>query len=81
MENQNNNEELWGEDLYKVFTNHINDQGWLTSNWANIIEDEVPRWDDDYIDNPEYSDTYSRMYNLEYEESEDGKLIRPLKQA
>jgi hypothetical protein len=74
------NEELWGEDLFKVFGNHINEDGWLTSDWAQIIEDEVPRFDTDYNDNPEHSETYSRMYNLDYEENADQTLIRPLKQ-
>jgi hypothetical protein len=72
------NEDLWGDDLYKVFGNHINESGWLTSEWAQIIEDEVPRFDSDYNDNPEHGETYSRMYNLEYEESEDGKMVRPI---
>lgn len=73
------NEELWGEDLYKVFRNHINEDGWLTSDWSDILEEKVPKLDDDYNTNPENGDTYNRMYNLEYEENQDGTMIRPLR--
>lgn len=74
----NNNQELWGDDLYKVFADYINEEGWLTADWANIIEHEVERFDNDYNDNPEYKETYGRMYNLDYQESSDGTLIRPI---
>lgn len=71
------NEKLWGEDLWNVFGNHINEEGWLTSEWQNIIEDEIPKYDKNYNDNPLHKGTYGRMYSLEYEESEDGLMIRP----
>jgi hypothetical protein len=70
--------ELWGADLYAVFHHHIDKKGWLTSDWATIIENTVPRFDKNYNDNPLYSETYSRMYNLEFEDSEDKSMIRPL---
>lgn len=70
--------ELWGEELFSVFAEHIDQNGWLTSDWARILEQEVPRLDEDYNDNPEYSDTYSRMYNKDFEESQDGLLLRPI---
>jgi len=70
-------EELWGEDLYNVFAHYINEEGWLTAEWADIIEKEVPRWDKNYNDNPEYKNTYSRMYNTEFEDNEKGDMIRP----
>ncbi|RWX03390.1 hypothetical protein [Flavobacterium cerinum] len=69
--------ELWGEDLYNVFADHIDENGWLTSEWQNIIEAEIKRFDEDFNDNPLYKDTYGRMYNVDFEESEDGTLIRP----
>lgn len=68
---------LWGEDLYKVFQNHIDEKGWLTCDWGVIIEREVPRLDEDYNDNPAYSETYAKMYLLDFEETQDGKFIRP----
>lgn len=70
--------ELWGEDLFNVFAGAINEEGWLTSDWGEIIEEEIPRLDEDYNDNPQYSETYSRMYNLDHEESDCGKFIRPI---
>lgn len=80
MQNTITNEELWGEDLFKVFGDHLNENGWLTPDWQNIIEKEVPRLDEDYNDNQEYRETYQRMYMMDFEESEDGKLIRPVKE-
>jgi len=73
--------ELWGENLYNVFAEHINSDGWLTSKWADILEDEeiVKRFDDDYNDNPLFTDTYGRMYNVDWEFSTDETLIRPIK--
>ena len=69
---------LWGENLFLVFAEHINEEGWLTSEWGYILEDEVPKWDKDFNDIPLNRETYSRMYNLDYEENEDETLIRPL---
>ncbi len=73
--------ELWGADLYAVFSRHINKKGWLSSEWAKVIENEVPRFDGNYNDNPVYKSTYNRMYNIDFEESEDGLMIRPLQGA
>jgi len=69
---------LWGEDLYNVFSDHINDEGWLTENWADIIEEEIPKFDEDWNDNELYTDTYGSMYNIEFESNEDETLIRPI---
>lgn len=69
--------ELWGEDLYSVFANHINQEGWLTEDWSDIIENEIPKFDKDYNDNPLFKETYERMYNLDYIESECGNFIKP----
>lgn len=78
MENLSDNEKLWGEDLHSVFGDDINEQGWLTAEWGEIIEKNVPRFNKDFSDNPKYKETYGRMYNLDYEESEDGLFIRPI---
>lgn len=67
--------DLWGEELFNVFANHIDEDGCLTESWAEIIENEIPKFDDDYNDNPLYRETYSRMYNMEFEEI--GNKIRP----
>lgn len=69
--------ELWGEDLFKVFGNHLTEDGWLTEDWGNILEKEVPQFDKDYNDNPDYKETYQRMCYLDHEESDCGKFIRP----
>lgn len=71
-------QELWGEDLFKVFAGALNEEGWLTSDWNEIIEEEIPRLDEDYNDNPKYADTYQRMHMMDFEDSEDGKMIRPV---
>lgn len=68
--------EIWGEDLYKTFGHHIDDDGWLTSDWHKIIEDEIPRWDNNLLDNEEYGLTYGRMYNIDFEDSNCGTKIR-----
>lgn len=70
------NKELWGDDLFSVFGEHIDENGWLTADWAPILEAKVPKWDSDYNDNPEHANTYSRMYNLDFQYNED--KIRPI---
>lgn len=68
---------IWGRDLYNTFGHHMNEDGWLTAEWPLIIEKEIPRWDNEtLIDNEEYSLAYGRMYNIDFEESEDLTLIR-----
>lgn len=69
---------LWGEDLYNVFAEHIDDEGWLPAEWSPIIENEVPRLDKYYNDNPEYARAYSAMYHMDFEDSQDGTKIRPV---
>lgn len=71
--------ELWGEDLYNVFAEHIDEYGRLTAEWQNIIENEIPRFDKHYNDNPLFKETYGRMYCLEYEVLENETLIIPTK--
>lgn len=78
LEQINANEKLWGEDLFYIFHNHIDSQGWLTSDWARIIEEEVPRFDKGYNDNPLYQNSYSKMYSLDFEDNEDESKIRPI---
>lgn len=72
------NKELWGSDLFNAFSDHINEDGWLTADWAKILEDNFSNWDKNYNDTNEKKDLYSLMYNLDYEENEDGTLIRPI---
>lgn len=70
--------ELWGSDLFAVFSKHIDKKGWLTNDWASIIENEIPKFDKNYNDNILFKDTYSRMYNTEFEYNEYESMIRPI---
>ncbi|WP_417365947.1 hypothetical protein [Flavobacterium beibuense] len=71
--------DLWGKKLYEVFEKHIDKQGWLTEDWPEIIEKEIKPFDEDWNDNPQYKDTYQRMYNVDWEVKSDGLFIRPMK--
>lgn len=73
-----NVKELWGEDLYSVFSNHISDDGWLTCSWGDILEREISKFDENYNHNPEYKNTYSKMYLMDFRESVSGEYIRPV---
>ena len=33
--------ELWGEELFNAFANHIDENGWLTEDWAGILDKEM----------------------------------------
>ena len=70
--------ELWGEELFNAFAEHIDENGWLTEDWGEILDKEMPDFDEDYNDNENKKEVFSRMYNLDYEESEDGSMLRPV---
>lgn len=72
--------QVWDERLVKAFGNLINDEGWLTSDWHEHLENNFKDWDEDGIDTNEKKELYGLMYNLDFEESSDGKLIRPIEQ-
>lgn len=72
--------ELWGEELLEAFGDHINDEGWLTSDWAQILEDNFSNWDSDFNDTNEKKQLFGLMYNLDFEESADGNYVRPKEQ-
>ncbi|AZA91165.1 Uncharacterised protein [Chryseobacterium nakagawai] len=69
---------LWGKDLFEAFADHFTNDGWLTTDWGQIIENEIPQFDNDWNDNPRYKDTYQRMYLLDHVESDCGKFIKPI---
>lgn len=70
-------EELWGEELFDVFADHIDDEGFLTNDWSEIIENKYP--DHTYYMTPEIKENiYSRMYNLDTEENSEGTKHRPI---
>lgn len=71
------NSDLWGEQLWNAFAPYIYSEGWLTSNWVDILEDNFKDWDEDGNDTNEKRTLFGLMYNLDFEESEDGKFIRP----
>ncbi|WP_313138426.1 hypothetical protein [Myroides sp.] len=70
--------ELWGEELYNVFEQHIDDEGFLTEKWANIIEDNLSDWDEDFNDTNEKKEVYGLMYNIDFEYNEDKTKIRKI---
>ena len=70
----------WDERLVKAFGELINPEGWITSDWHEFLEDNFKDWDEYGIDTNEKKELYGLMYNLDFEESEDGKLIRPIEQ-
>ncbi|MDD1553133.1 hypothetical protein FO615_06020 [Riemerella anatipestifer] len=69
---------IWGEYLYNIFAEHIDEDGWLTSDFAEIIDNKLKDWDEDYVTTNERSKAYYRVYNTDFEESEDGLKIRPI---
>ncbi|MBT0549155.1 hypothetical protein [Riemerella anatipestifer] len=69
---------IWGEYLYNIFAEHIDEDGWLIDNFAEIIDNKLKDWDEDYVDTGEKSEAYHRMHNTDFEESEDGLKIRPI---
>lgn len=70
---------LWGNHLYKKLSPWIDKDGYITDNWASIVENNFQDWDKDYIDTNEKSDIYYAMYNLEFEpHPENELLIRPI---
>lgn len=75
---ENKNKELWGDVLYNAFQEYINEDGWLTSDWGQIIEDNYSDWDKDYNDTGEKKNLYQRMYLIDLEDSEDEKYVRPI---
>lgn len=70
----------WDERLVKAFGNLINEEGWLTSDWHYFLEDNFKDWDSEGNDTNEKKELYGLMYNLDFEESKDGKYIRPIEQ-
>ena len=46
--------------------------------WAEILDKEMPDFDEDYNDNENKKEVFRRMYNVDYEESEDGLMLRPV---
>lgn len=70
--------ELWGDELFNVFADHIDEDGFLTNDWHLIIENEIPKFDNDWNDNPKHTETYQRMYLLDTEKNSDGTKIRPV---
>lgn len=69
--------ELWGEFLFNVFEKYLDDEGWLTEEWAEIIEENYSDWDEDYNDTNNKKEIYSRMYNVDFESDDSETRIRP----
>lgn len=77
---QVNIHEPWDERLLDAFGDLINKDGWLTSDWHEHLEANFKDWDEDGNTTNDKKFLYGLMYNLDFEESEDGKFIRPIKQ-
>jgi len=71
------NKNLWGNILYSFFRKHIDRYGWLTYDWATIIEDNVKDWDKDFNEDVKKKALFSNMYSIEFEESPDRMFVRP----
>lgn len=70
----------WDERLVKAFGDQINEEGWLTPDWAQYLEDNFKDWDIDGIETNEKKELFGLMYNLDFEFSLDGGYIRPVQQ-
>lgn len=68
---------LWGKYLFPVFEEIIDAEGWLTQDWLDYFEENVPKYDSDWNDNPQHASIYGLMMYYDFEESEDGSKIRP----
>lgn len=75
-----NVQENWDQRLLEAFGDLINQDGWLTSDWAQHLEENFKDWDENGKDTNEKKELFGLMYNLDFEESEDGKFIRPIEQ-
>lgn len=73
--------ELWGEELFNVFADHLDSEGWLTENWAYIVEDNLSDWDEDFNDTNEKREVYGLMYNIDFEYNEDKTKIRRINKS
>lgn len=70
---------LWGEELFRVFADDLDDEGWLTEDWAMIVDEKVSNWDEDFNDTNEQKEIFSLMYNIEFEYNQDKTKIRRVK--
>lgn len=68
---------LWGEPLYTAFKEYITEDGWLTNNWGQILEDNFSDWDDDYNDTNIKSRLYQAMYLKDFDDNFDNTHIKP----
>lgn len=68
--------QIWGDDLFETFGHHFDNEGWLTVDWTQIIEDEIPKWDEDFNDNEEYKEAFIHMYQIDSEYNENKTKIR-----
>lgn len=71
------NEAMWGEELFNAFADNLTADGWLTKDWAQIIEDNYDDVDKDYNENKVKKNIYTRMYMMDFEESDCGQFIKP----
>lgn len=69
--------ELWGDELFIFFADDFNEDGWLTNEWCNIVDDRLPPYTLNESQESKSKDIYTRMYLTEFEESECGKFIKP----
>jgi hypothetical protein len=64
--------QLWDERLLNAFGDLINEEGWLTIDWIDFLENNFKEC--------KKKELIGLMYNLDFEESEDGNFIRPTEQ-
>lgn len=69
--------QIWDDELYNALNGFFVENGWLTIDWATILENNFSNWDENYNDTNILGNLYSRMYNKEFEKSPCGLFIRP----
>lgn len=75
-----NVQENWDKRLVEAFGDLINPDGWLTSDWHEFLESNFKDWDENGNETNKKKELYGLMYNLDFEESQDSKFIRPISQ-
>lgn len=69
--------ELWGDELFIFFADDFTEDGYLTQNWCDIVDERVPSYSCDEYKAEKNKSIYTRMSMTEFEESECGNFIRP----
>lgn len=64
--------QIWDDRLIEAFGELIDENGWLTADWINFLENNFKE--------DHKKELIGLMYNLDFEESENGDFIRVIEQ-